>query len=65
MGENILKSKNYMWLFSEIDIMEISIYFIVELYKVLGECRISFEKFAVYKRYYYLINLNFNLKFLN
>lgn len=61
----ILISKNNTVLFSPIDVMEISILLIVGVYEVLGEYLIRFEEHAIYKRYYYLINLNFNLKFLN
>lgn len=60
-----MTSKYYMDIFSQIDIMEISISLIVGVYEVLGEYLTNFENHKIYKRYYYLINLNFNLKFLN
>lgn len=67
MMDHILINKNHMelFLFSQIDILEISINLIVGVYEVLGKYLISFEEHSIYKRYYYLINLNFNLKFLN
>lgn len=60
-----MASKYYIAIFSPIDVMEISISLIVGVYEVLGNYLISFTQHQIYKRYYYLINLNFNLKFLN
>lgn len=60
-----MASKYYMDIFSPIDVMEISISLIVGVYEVLGEYLKSFVEHPIYKRYCYLINLNFNLKFLN
>ena len=45
--------------------MNFSLYFVVEFYKAFEDFMKPIEENETYQTYYYLIRLNFNLKFLN